>query len=372
MMKKPAIFIAATGQHVGKTTCCLGLLAGLKKRFERVGFSKPVGQQHVIVEDDLAVDKDVLLFKSCFDLPFQLKTMSPVIFAREFTRDYLDGKYDMNIFKEQILSSYQKIYEESDCILIEGTGHVGVGDIVGLNNAQVARLLGLKILMIIPGGLGSSFDSLAMNIEMCKYHGVEVVGVIINKVLPEKRDTIRLYMEKALKRWNIPILGIIPYDHFLTIPCMKDFEYIFNVSLISGLTHRLRHFKKIRLVATSVEHYEKLICKNQLIITPATRDDIISATLEKHWQLKCQNNNEDLESGFILTGSYPPKQSLIDEIIKADIPMLYAPVNSFNAMKKITSHETKIRTDDIQKIKEAIDVVEKHLDFNAIQTLMQQ
>jgi BioD-like phosphotransacetylase family protein len=367
-MKKPAIFIAATGQHVGKTTCCLGLLAGLKKLFPQIGFSKPVGQQHVIIENDLAVDKDVLLFKSCFHLPFHLKTMSPVIFAKEFTRDYLDGKYDMNFFKEKILDSYREIYDQSDCILVEGTGHVGVGDIVGLNNAHVARLLGLKILMIVPGGLGSSFDSLALNIEMCKHHGVEVVGVIINKVLPEKRDTIGHYMEKALKRWNIPILGIIPYDDFLTIPCMKDFEYIFNASLISGLSHRLRHFKKIRLVATSLEQYEKLISKNQLIITPATRDDIISATLEKHWQLKYEN--EELESGFILTGSYPPKPSLINEIIKADIPMLYAPVNSFNAMKKITSHETKIRTDDIEKIGEAIDVVEKHLNFAAIQALM--
>lgn len=364
-MKKPAIFVAATGQNVGKTTCCLGLLSGLKKHFPKVGFSKPVGQQHVIVENDLAVDKDVLLFKHCFDLPFPIKKMSPVIFAREFTREYLDGKYDMKGFEKEILDSYQEISDQSDCVLVEGTGHVGVGDIVGLNNAQVAKLLGLKILMIIPGGLGSSFDSLALNIEMCRHHNVEVAGVIVNKVLPDKRDTIQYYMEKALKRWNIPILGLIPYDHFLTIPCMKDFEYIFNVSLISGAAHRLRHFKKIRLVATSVEHYEDLIAKNQLVITPATREDIISATLERHWQ-------QDLETGFILTGSYPPKPSLVEEIIKADIPMLYAPVNSFNAMKKITSHETKIRTDDKQKIGEAIQVVENHLDFEAISAIMQR
>jgi BioD-like phosphotransacetylase family protein len=289
--------------------------------------------------------------------------MSPVIFAREFTRDYLDNKYDMGAFKEEILRSYQEIELGSDAILVEGTGHVGVGDIVGLNNAQVARLLGIKVLMIVPGGLGSSFDSLALNIAMCKQHGVEVAGVIINKVLPEKSTVIEHYMKKALSRWNIPILGVIPYDDFLTLPCMKDFEFMFGSPLLSGHMHRLRHFKKIRLVATSVEHYERLICKHQLVITPATRDDIISATLHKHWQ-------QDLETGFILTGSSPPKPSLIEQIIKAEIPMIYAPVNSFNAMKKITSYQTKIRTDDEQKIGEAIAVVEKNLDFDAIESLM--
>ena len=55
-----AIFIAATGQNVGKTTLCLGLLAALRKRFDRVGFIKPVGQQHVQVQNDLKVDKDVM------------------------------------------------------------------------------------------------------------------------------------------------------------------------------------------------------------------------------------------------------------------------------------------------------------------------
>lgn len=62
MGKKRAIFVAATAQHVGKTTTCLGIVSGLQKRFQRVGFIKPVGQQHVPVDSSLSVDKDVVLF----------------------------------------------------------------------------------------------------------------------------------------------------------------------------------------------------------------------------------------------------------------------------------------------------------------------
>jgi AAA domain len=67
------IFIAATRQHVGKTTVSLAMMSGLKKRFDKVGFIKPVGQQHVKVRSEnqdaeLRVDKDVCLVKEHFHL----------------------------------------------------------------------------------------------------------------------------------------------------------------------------------------------------------------------------------------------------------------------------------------------------------------
>jgi len=67
------IFVAATRQHVGKTTVSLALLSGLQKRFAKVGFVKPVGQQHVPVQSqtlqkEIRVDKDVCLMREHFGL----------------------------------------------------------------------------------------------------------------------------------------------------------------------------------------------------------------------------------------------------------------------------------------------------------------
>lgn len=44
-------------QHVGKTTASLGIISGLKKRFDNVGFIKPVGQQHERTDGGILVDK---------------------------------------------------------------------------------------------------------------------------------------------------------------------------------------------------------------------------------------------------------------------------------------------------------------------------
>lgn len=365
-MSKKAFFVAATGQNIGKTTTCLGLVAGLKKRHGKVGFLKPVGQEYVETETGVSVDKDVLLFKSYFELEDSYEIMSPVLFPRGFTRDYLDGKVDHRELVARIEHSYRVVTERSPITVIEGTGHTAVGSIVDLNNAQVAALLKCPVILVASGGLGSSFDELALNWVQCEKYGVKVAGVILNRVLEEKREMIIEYMTKALNRWGTPLIGCIPYDAFLSMPTMSDFEQLFQTSLVTGEAFRLRHFQHIRLAATSVEIYRTLIVPNQLIITPADREDIILATLTRYWDLKISHPDDDLETGLILTGKRPPKESIVSQIAKAKIPMLYVPVSSFVAMKMINTHTTKIKKEDVEKIEEAVKIVEENINFDLL------
>ncbi|MCB1109172.1 MAG: AAA family ATPase [Chlamydiia bacterium] len=357
---KKAFFIASTGQHVGKTTTCLGLVSGLNNYFQNVGFQKPVGQEHVEVEQGLRVDKDVVLFKETFQLQHPYQAMSPVLFPRGFTRDYLDGKIDHQKLISAIELGFNQIAESSDCIVVEGTGHIGVGSICDLNNAAVAKLLGLDVIIIASGGLGSSFDALALNKALCDSYGIKIKGVILNRVLQDKRTMIENYFQKALSHWNIPLLGTIPFDYFLSNPTMKDFEVLFNACLLSGEKHHLRHFRSHRLIATPVDTYKRLILPNQLMITPASREDVIAATIDY------QKSHGELLTGFVLTGDIPPSQNILEALKKADIPMLYTPVHSYKALKKITSYTVKIQQGDIEKIQEAITLVEKHLNFDMI------
>ena len=75
------ILVAATRQHVGKTTLSLALMSGLRKRYAKVGFIKPVGQEHVKpAGQDFSVDKDVELMREYFGLDHVAYTdLSPVL-----------------------------------------------------------------------------------------------------------------------------------------------------------------------------------------------------------------------------------------------------------------------------------------------------
>ncbi len=331
---------------------------------------KPIGQEHVETENNQHVDKDVVLFRNHFHLKDSYEDMSPILFPKGFTRDYLDGKISHIDMTKKISSCFSRITANNQITIVEGTGHTAVGSIVNLNNAQVAALLGIDILLIVSGGLGSSFDELALNKVQCEKYGVRVAGIILNRVLPEKKKMIEEYMLKALVSWNIPLVGIIPYSEFLSTPTMEDFEILFQAKLFSGTRHRLRHFERIRLVASYLENFRDLILPNTLIITPASREDIILATLTKYWDVKISMPEEDLQVGIILTGNTPPKDQLLEQLKKADIPALYAPVSSFVAMKMITSYTAKIRKKDIAKIHEAIKVVETHIDFYRLDEIL--
>jgi BioD-like phosphotransacetylase family protein len=366
-MKKSnnAIFIAATGQNVGKTTLCLGIIAGLQKRYPSVGFIKPVGQQHMRVDDQTVVDKDVVLFKEHFSLKADWIDMSPVLIPSGFTRDYLDGEISERGLQTKIHTAFDKITSQNSYTVVEGTGHVGVGSIVNMNNAKIAASLGLDMVIIASGGLGSSFDELALNISLCREYGVNVRGVLLNRVLDSKREMILKYFPKTLAQWNVACIGCVPYNEFLSTPCMKDFEALFDTTLLAGTQYRYRHFQYTRLIAGSLAAYLGEMLPNQLIITPASREDIISATLQKHIEAS-EIDGFDFSGGIILTGGQSPSRPILAQIKQVDLPVLYTPMESYDAMKMITSCTAKIRKEDIPKIQKAIKLAEENINFDLL------
>lgn len=356
-MRSRAIFIAATGQDVGKTTTCLGIVAGLRRRYANVGFIKPVGQVHVAVENGLKVDKDTVLFKETFDLQADYRDLSPVIIPAGYSRAFLNGEVSATGIHTKINAAFLKIASENDFTVVEGTGHVGVGSIIGVDNATVAAELGLEMVIVVSGGLGSAIDSLALNLAMCKARGVTVRGVIVNRVIDEKRDMILDYFPRALAPYGIPLLGCIPFCEFLSIPTMQDFEALFEAPLLSGHQFRYRHFRHTRLVAGSLSSALSENNPSELIITPASREDIIEAILDRP---------HDQKVGLLLTGRQSPSESSLAQIQASQVPALYAPLCSYDAMKAITSFTAKIRGQDVRKVQKAISLVEQHIDFDAL------
>lgn len=329
------IFVAATKQHVGKTSVSLALLSGLQKRFDKVGFIKPVGQQHVPVHstlrnESIRVDKDVCLMKERFHLDhLDYEYMSPVIIPRGYTKKYIEGKIDHSGQLEKVKNAFYHVNEVSDITLCEGTGHCAVGSVVDVNNAQVARMLGADMVLIANGGLGSAFDELELNRILCQHYNVRIAGVVINKVLPSKYDQTKEYMSKALMdRWGVPLLGIIPDRPFLGCPALMDLEAIFKTELTTGTELRFRHYNvsDINLVTTSLTRFlENLRDKptRTLYICHITRDDLILGFMSEYQRRKAKG--EEFESALVVCGR-KEKYEMIPEVKDMIIGLDGAPV----------------------------------------------
>jgi hypothetical protein len=85
------------------------------------------------------VDRDVDVFKHLWpQLIGSYADCSPVAFPPAFTRFVLDGKETPDALRQRCVSSFERLLSASEYVVVEGTGHIGVGTIVGLNNAQAA------------------------------------------------------------------------------------------------------------------------------------------------------------------------------------------------------------------------------------------
>ena len=128
-------------------------MSGLQKRFRKVGFLKPVGQQHVEVKDSqgqtLRVDKDVVLVREHFRLDHvDYRDMSPVIIPQGYTKKFVDGEISFEAQLKDVETATANVVQASDIVLIEGTGHCAVGSIVGLNNSKVASIIGADMVLV--------------------------------------------------------------------------------------------------------------------------------------------------------------------------------------------------------------------------------
>src|SRR5687767_3983573 len=216
----PRVFIAATRQNDGKTTTSLGLLAALQKFHPRVGYIKPVGQRFVEIAEQ-KIDEDTVLMDGVYKLNCPLVDMSPIAVEPDFTRKYLQSSnYDALVKK--IHKAFDRVAWEKDFVLCEGSGHAGVGSVFDLSNAQVAKVLGAKVIIVTRGGIGKPIDEVALNQALFEKEGVKVIGVIINKVLPDKVEYVTEFLRKGLKRKGLELLGVTPHQEILSRPTLQS------------------------------------------------------------------------------------------------------------------------------------------------------
>src|SRR5450432_201091 len=212
----PRVFIAATRQNDGKTTTSLGLIAALQKHFPRVGYIKPVGQRFVEIEEE-KIDEDSVLMDAVFRMNTPLVDMSPIAVEPDFTRKYLQSSNNEALVKK-IQKAFDRVAWEKDFVLCEGSGHAGVGSVFDLSNAQVAKTLGAKVIIVTQGGIANPINEVSLNQALFEKEGVEIIGVIINKVHESKIPDITRFVRNGLKRKGLDLLGVLPHEQLLSNP----------------------------------------------------------------------------------------------------------------------------------------------------------
>ena len=382
------LYLAATGQNRGKTTAALGLLNGFLAAGHRTGFMKPVGQRTVI-EDGEPADEDAVLMKSVFGLREPFSTLSPVHIPRGFTKSYIAGKVVEDLGAK--IRAAHATFADHEMLLIEGTGHAGVGAVIGLSNAVVARMLGTPAVIISEGGVGRPIDEIVLNASLFAANGVEVAGAIVNKVDMDAQPGIADVLERGLGRHGIPLLGVLPVRPILSNPTLAMvLEGVHGETIHPG-PDLDRVIDGVAIGAMEAGHMLERVGPGTLVIVPGDREDVILTLTTAHFAERLRTANataaariasiaaaasneraasvaghEGAAVGLVLTGGYRPRASVIDAIREADIFATIVPEDTYVVASEVHDLLVKTHPADREKIELIKQLVADHLDIDRI------
>lgn len=360
--KTAKVFVAATRQNDGKTFVSLGLFNALSQAFKRSTYMKPVGQEFRMIENK-KIDKDAVLFKSTYALLHShYNDMSPIAVPPGFTKNYILNP-DPDRLRHKIKSSYERLASDNDFILIEGTGHAGVGSVFDCNNAEVAHMLGAKVILVSLGGVGRSIDEIMLNLSLFRQANVEVIGVILNQIRADKMEALKPIVEKSLARIGVPILGHIPLNEAILKPSVQQVIESIKPQFLSEQPKEnttIQHF----IVGDMVPH-EALdrIEDHTMVIVPGNRDGLILTLLCEHL---FYGSSRTLLSGFIFTDDIRPHQKVLALLNQTNIPLLLVKEDTYTVSKALNEMTFKLNKDENNKIDAAKSMVKKHVNIDQI------
>ncbi|RJP29118.1 MAG: hypothetical protein C4533_04780 [Candidatus Omnitrophota bacterium] len=358
-MKK--VFIAATKQNDGKTTVSLGLISNFRDKLKRVSFIKPIGQRY-LEEEGLKIDEDSLLVEVVCGIKSGLKDMSPIAVEKGFTEKYIANP-NRNLISKQIKDAFGRVSRKQNLVIVEGTGHAGVGSVFDHSNARVARLLGCKVIIVSSGGIGRPIDEILLNKALFEKEGVKVLGVIINKVIPSKIDKISRLVKKGLQRSGIDLLGVIPYNPMLSRPSIEQILEETDFELLCGKEYAEVAVSSVIVGAMEPHDAIKYLVDDSLLITPGDREDLIMTALSC---FRGQETKRLKVCGLVLSGGILPEQPILNLLHKAQITVLLAKSDTYDVATKIHDLTVKIRPRDKEKIDAVVRLIKDNVDLNRI------
>ncbi len=389
------LYLAATGQNRGKTTTALGFLDGFRREGLSIGFMKPVGQRTVEV-DGTPADEDAVLMRAVFGLTDPLTSMSPVHIPRGFTKSYIAGDVVEDLGARIRMAAGD--FVEHDVLLVEGTGHAGVGAVIGLSNAGVAAMLGVPVVIVSEGGVGRPIDEIVLNASLFAAHGVPVAGAIVNKVELDAQPGIVGTLERGLANHGIPLLGVLPYRPILSNPTLG--------MVLEGVRGEPLHpgpdldavIGDVAIGAMEPGHMLERVGPRTLVIVPGDREDVILTLTTAHlvgppsgrlegpapdpaatagppggrlagrpWGgVAAVDGHEGAALGLLLTGGYRPRPAIIDAIRRADLFATLVPDDTYLVASEVHDLLVKTHSADREKIALIKALVAEHLDIDRI------
>ena len=206
-MNISGVFVTGTDTEVGKTVVAAALAAVLRERGSNPGVMKPVATGCRYVGEWLAGDDTVCLLESSgaadpvsLVTPFAYEpAVAPTVAAALAGREI-----ELNI----IMQAYHQLALNHDVMIVEGIGGIMVPLGGDTTVVDMARELGLPLIIVARSSLGTINHTL-LTVHAAETAGLDVAAVVLNRFSPDTEDiVVRNNPREIAARINAPVVTL--------------------------------------------------------------------------------------------------------------------------------------------------------------------
>jgi len=203
------VFVTGTDTGVGKTLVAGGLAAAALHRGARVGVFKPC-ESGCALPDGSMHARDAAFLRRMSGSPAALEQICPYRLREPLAPAVAADREGICISPEHIRTVFLELGRNSDIMIVEGAGGLLVPMAEGLLTLDLARLLGLPVLVVARLSLGTINHSL-LTVRHIRTDGLPLAGIVFSQTQQHMGVAERTNPDVLQRHTDAPVLGCLPF-----------------------------------------------------------------------------------------------------------------------------------------------------------------
>lgn len=210
-------FITGTDTGVGKTWVSVALLRYFSLRGETVIGMKPVAAGCEWIDGQLK-NSDALLLQQYSSVALNYQQINPYAYEQPVSPHIagVDDPVDLAVIQRQFAS----LQAMADTLIVEGAGGWYSPLSANIDNAALAKALGLPVILVVAMRLGC-INHARLSLQAIQQAGVVCAGWIPVSNTPEM-PAFGANLDYLANELDVPVVGQIPYMQTFQVDFLAD------------------------------------------------------------------------------------------------------------------------------------------------------
>lgn len=349
------LYVAATGEHAGKSAIALGLCLAMRQRGIDAGYFKPLGF-NTAGRAGSPADADALQAAEVLGLKDDPADLCPLVVSEQLTDDVISGRREVGVTK-LVADAFHRVAAGRDLVVVEGLGALDRGSFLDAGGPRVAALLEARTLLVDRYADTESLDRLVAARSRLE---TQPAGAIINFVPRGRLEEVEGAWRPFLKARELELFGVIRADARLSAVTVAAISARLEAEFLCAEEAAGRSARELLIGAMNQEHALRYFQRvaEKVVITGGDRADIIMAALETP------------TVAVVLTGNLRPASSVVGRAEELGIPLLLTGFDTLTAARRVQELFGRARLQEESQLKLVTSLIDEYVDLDRLVGVM--